>query len=78
MALSRTLNGLVVELPDGSGSGVVVDATKQGSNLYKVTIITNDGAVLIAQFRANSSNVGEDITYVDYYGYYPNEISKLL
>ena len=76
--LNKTLVGLVVELPVSSGSGVVLDATRQGKDLYKATIITNDGAVLIAQFRANSTNVGEDITYVDYHGYYPNEISKLL
>lgn len=78
MALSKTLNGLVVELLDCSGIGVVLDATKQGKNLYKATIVCDNGDVIIAQFKNNSIKVGEDITYIDYFRYNPKEIAKLL
>lgn len=76
--LNKTLNGLVVELPDSSGNGVVLDATKQGVDLYKATIVCDNGDIMIAQFKTDSIKVGENITYIDYYGYNPNEISKLL
>ena len=76
--LNKTLMGLVVGLPDSQGTGVVMDATRQGRNIYKATIVCDNGDVMIAQFKTDSIKVGENITYIDYYGYNPNEISKLL
>ena len=76
--LNKTLWGLVVGLPDSSGTGVVLDATRQGKGLYKATIVCNNGDLLVAQFKTNSIRIGEDIEYIDYSFFSPRDIVKLL
>lgn len=70
--------GLVVNLPDCSGTGVVLDATRQGKGLYKATIVCDNGDLMIAQFKTNSIRIGEDIEYIDYSSFSPRDIAKLL
>lgn len=76
--LNKTLWGLVVGLPDSSGTGVVLDATRQGKGLYKATIVCNNGDLLVAQFKTNSIRIGEEIEYIDYSFFSPRDIAKLL
>ena len=76
--LNKTLVGLVVNLPDSSSTGVVLDATRQGKDLYKATIVCNNGDLLVAQFKTNSIRVGEEIEYIDYSFFSPRDIAKLL
>lgn len=76
--LNKTLMGLVVGLPDSQGTGVVMDATRQGRNIYKATIVCDNGDLLIAQFKTNAVKIGEDIEYLDYSFFDAKQIATLL
>ena len=76
--LNKTLMGLVVGLPDSQGTGVVMDATRQGRNIYKATIVCDNGDLLIAQFKTNATEIGEDIEYLDYSLFDAKQIATLL
>ena len=74
----KSLVGVVVQLPDCEGTGVILDYTRQRENLYKCTIITNTGEVMIARFILNKPEINEPITYKECHLYNPKEIGGLL
>ena len=74
----KSLIGLVVQLPDCEGTGVILDCTRQRKNLYKGTIIMCTGEVMIARFNINKLGVNEPITYKEYHVYNPKQIGGLL
>lgn len=66
MLRHSSIQGLVVNLPEGPRIGVIIDATKQRDNLYKATVVCSDATIMIAQFRLNASETGEQVQYIDY------------
>lgn len=74
----KSLVGLVVQLPDSEGNGVIIDATRQRSNLYKGTIIMCTGEVMIARFSVNKPEIDEPINYKEWHIYNPKHIGGLL
>lgn len=78
MALNETLRGLVVELPDHNGIGVVLDATRQGKHLYKATVVCDNGDIMIAQFTNLSLKVGETLDYIDYTFFEVSRVAEYL
>lgn len=74
----KSLVGLVVQLPDSEGTGVIIDATRQRENLYKGTIIMYTGEVMIARFNVNAPEINEPITYKEWHIYSPKHIGGLL
>lgn len=70
--------GLVVQLPNIKGNGVIIDAIRQRTNLYKGTIIMCTGEVMIARFIVNSPEVDEPISYKEYHIYDAEHIGGLL
>ena len=64
--IKETLRGLVVDLPCDEGTGVILHATRQRQGLYLATILDRSGNVWIAQFRSLTTNIGENIEYIDY------------
>lgn len=57
--------GLVVNLPESTQTGVVLDAVKLRGNLYKATIIGADAVLYIVKFRLNAPEIDQPIEYVD-------------
>ena len=74
----KSLVGLVVQLPDMEGNGVIIDATRQRENLYKGTIVMSTGEVMIARFSANAIEIDEPISYKEWHIYNPKHIGGLL
>lgn len=64
--IKETLRGLVVDLPLDGGTGVVLHAIRQRQSIYLATIMDKEGNVWIAQFRSLTTNIGENIEYLDY------------
>lgn len=76
--LNKTLKGLVIELPEQKGFGVIIDATKQGKELYKATVVCESREICILQFKTASEKIGEIIKPIDYAFYDSNEIASIL
>lgn len=76
--LRDTLKGLVIELPELAGVGIVIDATRQRKDLYKATVVCNDGRICILQFESKSQKVGEIINPIDYSFYDTTAIALIL
>ena len=74
----KSLVGLVVQLPDSEGTGVIIDTTRQRENLYKGTIVMCTGEVMIARFRVNEPEIDEPIDYKEWHIYNPKHIGGLL
>jgi hypothetical protein len=74
----KSLIGMVVQLPNCEGTGVILDCTRQRENLYKGTIIISTGEVMIARFTLNKPEVNEPINYKEYHIYNPKNIGGLL
>lgn len=74
----KSLVGMVVQLPECEGTGVILDYTRQRENLYKGTIIMHTGEVMIARFTLNKPEVDEPINYKEYHIYNPKHIGEIL
>lgn len=74
----KSLVGLVVQLPDSEGNGVIIDATRQRENLYKGTIVMYTGEIMIARFNVNKPEIDEPINYKEWHIYNPKHIGGLL
>jgi len=74
----KSLVGLVVQLPEREGNGVIIDVTRHRSNLYKGTIIMCTGEVMIARFSVNEPEIDEPINYKEWHIYNPKHIGGLL
>lgn len=74
----KSLVGLVVQLPDNEGNGVIIDSTRQRENLYKGTIVMSTGEIMIARFSVNEPEIGEPINYKEWHLYNPKHIGGLL
>lgn len=74
----KSLVGLVVQLPDSEGNGVIIDARRQRENLYKGTIVMHTGEIMIARFNVNKPEIDEPINYKEWHIYNPKHIGGLL
>ena len=74
----KSLVGLVVQLPEHEGNGVIIDATRQRENFYKGTIVMYTGEVMIARFSVNAPEIDEPINYKEWHIYNPKHIGGLL
>lgn len=74
----KSLVGLVVQLPNSTHTGVIIDATRQRENLYKGTIVMHTGEVMIARFSVNKPEIDEPINYKEWHIYNPKHIGGLL
>ena len=74
---SKPLNGLIVNVPESTELGVVVEASKIRGNLYKATIISKT-EVIIAKFKLNAPETKEPAEYIDWHAYRLEAIAKCL
>ena len=74
--LNDTLKGLIVTLPD-TGVGVVISSTRQGSDLYKLTAVSNTGLVYVMQAIIDDCFPRENVTCKDYVVYDPQELASI-
>lgn len=74
---SNPLIGLVVNLPESTEAGVVVDFSKIRGNLYKATILGKVN-IYVAKFHLNAPEVNEPVEYVDWNCYDIENIQNCL
>ena len=74
----KSLVGLVVQLPEHEGNGIIIDATRQRENLYKGTIVMYTGEVMVARFSINKPEINEPINYKEWHIYNPEYIGGFL
>lgn len=65
---SNPLIGLVVNLPESTGAGVILDSARIRGSLYKATILGKMN-IYVAKFHLNAPEVNEPVEYVDWHCY---------
>ena len=65
MKTKVSLIGLVVNLPESTQIGVVLDATRIRGSLYKATILGEDASLYLVKFILNVPEVDQPVEYTD-------------
>ena len=67
--MKRPLQGLVVDLPENEGIGVILGAHRLNNNTYVGNMMGENGRTYWAKFVFNSRETNTPITYVKHFSY---------
>lgn len=67
--MKKYYQGLVVDLPECKGTGVILGAHRLNKDTYVGSILGSDGRSYWAKFKVNEPTVGTPIEYIDYYSF---------
>ena len=63
----KITEGLVIQLPDGFGVGVIIQATNIGKGWYKAVVVCYDCDVMLCKLKIQENGENIDIKDVHYY-----------
>lgn len=72
----KITTGLIIQLPDAVGVGVIIQATNIGKGWYKAVVVCYDCAVMLCKLKIQEN--GENIDIKDVHCYDTLEVAKAL